>query len=86
MKLLARGESEFTGGDISTARLLYQRAADAGLPEAALAMGLTYDPAELARRGVKGMQGDVEAARKWYQRAGEMGAAGAAERLARLPR
>lgn len=84
LKLLNRGEDEFTGGDVAGARLLYQRAADAGLPEAAMAMGMTYDPAELARRGVKGLQGDVATARKWYTRAQDLGAPGAAERISRL--
>lgn len=84
VKLLNRGEAEFTSGEVAGARLLYQRAADAGLPEAAMAMGMTFDPTELARRGVKGMQGDVAAARKWYTRAHELGAPGAAERISRL--
>ncbi|MEQ1616443.1 MAG: hypothetical protein ABL904_27130 [Hyphomicrobiaceae bacterium] len=84
LKLLNRGESEMEGGDVAGARLLYQRAAEAGLPEAAMALGMTYDPTELARRGVKGMQGDIEAARKWYTRAQELGAPGAADRIGRL--
>ena len=83
-KMMARGDSELAGGDIAAARLLYQRAADAGLPEAAIAMGGTYDPTELARRGVKGLKGDVDAARKWYERARVLGAAGADERLRRV--
>ena len=85
IKMLRRGDAEFAGGDVATARLLYQRAADAGLPEAALALGTTYDPNELARRGVKGLQGDPDAARKWYSKAQEMGAIGAADRIGRLP-
>lgn len=86
LKLLTRGDAELNGGDVAGARLLYQRAADAGLPEAAMAMGMTYDPGELARRGVKGLQGDPETARKWYAKAQDLGAPGAAERLGRLPR
>ena len=83
-KMMARGDTELAGGDIAAARLLYQRAADAGLPEAAIAMGGTYDPAELARRGVKGLKGDLDAARKWYERARALGAVGADERLRRV--
>jgi hypothetical protein len=86
IKLLNRGDAELSGGDVAGARLLFQRAADAGLPEAAMAMGMTFDPLELARRGVKGLKGDPETARKWYARAQDMGAAGAAERIGRLPR
>jgi hypothetical protein len=85
LKLLNRGEAEFSSGEVAGARLLYQRAADAGLPEAAMAMGMTYDPSELSRRGVKGLIGDIAAARKWYGKAQELGAPGAAERISRLP-
>jgi hypothetical protein len=84
MKLLARGDAEFTGGDVAAARLLYQRAADAGLPDAAIAMGGTFDPAELARRKVKGLVGEPEVARKWYERARALGAPGAEDRLRRV--
>jgi hypothetical protein len=54
IKLLNRGDAELSGGDVAGARLLFQRAADAGLPEAAMAMGMTFDPLELSRRGVEG--------------------------------
>lgn len=86
IKLMTRGNSEFSSGDIAAARLLYQRAADSGLAEAAIALGMTYDPAELAKRGVKGLQGEPDMARKWYARAQELGAPEAAERIGRLPR
>lgn len=83
-KMMARGDAEIAGGDIMAARMLYQRAADAGMPEAAMAMGGTYDPSELARRGVKGLKGDPDTARKWYERARSLGAPGAEERLRRV--
>ncbi len=84
VKLMGRGDAEFSGGDVAAARLLYQRAADAGLPDAAMAMGGTFDPAELARRNVKGLVGEPEVARKWYERARALGAAGAEDRLRRV--
>ena len=84
MKLLARGDAEFTGGDVAAARLLYQRAADAGLADAAIAMGGTFDPAELSNRRVKGLVGEPEIARKWYELARVLGAAGAEDRLRRV--
>jgi hypothetical protein len=84
LKMLNRGDAEMAGGDIAAARLLYQRAADAGLAEAAMALGRSYDPAELAARGVKGLQGDAQVARKWYERARSLGAVGAEERLRRI--
>ena len=84
IRFMARGDAEFTGGDVAAARLLYQRAADAGLPDAAIAMGGTFDPVELARRKVKGLVGEPDVARKWYDRARTLGAAGAEDRLRRV--
>ena len=84
LKLLNRGETEFNGGDVAAARLLYQRAVDIGLPEAALALGKTFDPAELSSRGVKGLRGEPEAARKWYEKARSLGATGVDDRIRRL--
>ena len=84
IRFMARGDAEFTAGDVAAARLLYQRAADAGLPDAAIAMGGTFDPVELARRKVKGLVGEPDVARKWYDRARTLGAAGAEDRLRRV--
>ena len=71
-------------GNIQPARMLFKRAAEGGLAQAALALGGTYDPAELAKLKVVGLQPDVEQARKWYTRAQELGASEAAERLRAL--
>jgi TPR repeat protein len=49
-----------------------------------VAAGATYDPNELSRLGVLGLQPDVEAARKWYEKARQLGASEAEERLRRL--
>jgi hypothetical protein len=84
VKLIARGNTEFAGGDVAAARLLYLRAVDAGLAEGAMAMGRSYDPIELANRGVKGLKGDPATARTWYERARALGASGVEERLLRL--
>lgn len=83
-KLLRRGDEEMATGDIAAARLYFSRAAEAGLSEAALAMAATYDPQELARRPVAGLQPDTAEARKWYERARDLGAPGVAEALRRL--
>ena len=47
-------------------------------------LAATYDPRELARSGVQGVQPNLPEARKWYERARELGAPEAEERLARL--
>ncbi len=82
--LLERGRQFFETGDVAGARLLFQRAADAGDATAALAMGATYDPVVLARHGVRGLSPDIEKARSWYERAKELGSPEGPRRLEML--
>jgi hypothetical protein len=84
MVLLGRGNDQLAQGNVAAARLFYQRGADAGLAEAALALASTYDPEELFRLRVIGMQPDRDLARRWYERAMELGAPEAESRLRRL--
>ena len=70
--LIDRGTQFLEAGDVAAARLLFNRAANAGDAVAAVAMGKTYDPALLADREVRGM-GDPEKARTWYEKAAAMG-------------
>lgn len=83
-RLLRKGDEELAEGSIASARLFYERAAEAGLAEGAMALAATYDPDELQRRNVRGMLPDPAAARKWYERAQALGAPEAGERLRRL--
>jgi TPR repeat protein len=72
-------------GNVETARLFYERAADAGLAQGALALAATFDPHELARRQVVGgLRPNPAQAQRWYERARELGAAEAEEPLRRL--
>ena len=66
------------------ARQFFLRAAQMGLARGAMLLAATYDPRELARAGVQGVQPNLAEARKWYERARELGAPEAEERLARL--
>jgi hypothetical protein len=85
LKFLTRqGEQFASAGDLVTARVLFQRAAEAGDATAAMALGLTYDPNVLAKLGVTGMRADVEKARSWYQRAESQGLAQATRQLEAL--
>src|SRR5262249_57418159 len=52
--LVARVDSFLTAGDIASARLFFERAADAGDGRAALRMALTFDAAFLVGAGVHG--------------------------------
>jgi TPR repeat protein len=82
IKLLMDRGKRFAGdGDLASARLLFQRAAEAGDAAGALALGATYDPAIIGRLGVVGMLGDVNKARVWYEKAAALGSSEAARRL-----
>lgn len=82
--LIKRGKEQAANGDISAARLLLQRAADAGSAEAALALGSTFDPLVVKRLGAIGVQTDAAKAREWYQKAAALGSNLAPRQLANL--
>ncbi len=84
--LVTRGDAFLSAGDIASARLFYERAADAGDSAAALRLGATFDPNFLGRVGVRGNPGDPAQAASWYRRARDLGDAAAAERLKNLER
>jgi len=80
-----KGEELMGAGNVEAARLFYERAADAGLAQGALALAATFDPDELVRRQVVGgLRPDPAAAKRWYERARELGADEADEPLRRL--
>ncbi|MET0631819.1 MAG: hypothetical protein ABWY92_13235 [Xanthobacteraceae bacterium] len=82
IKLLTKqGEQFAAAGDLVTARMLFQRAAEAGDATAAIALGATYDPDVLAKLEVVGMGADVEKARIWYRKAESFGSPEASRRL-----
>jgi hypothetical protein len=82
--LIKQGEQFVANGDFVTARLMFQRAAQAGNANAAMALAATYDPLMLAKLGAVGVGGDVEKARTWYQKAESLGAPEATHRLSLL--
>ncbi|MEX2016416.1 MAG: hypothetical protein WD873_07225, partial [Candidatus Hydrogenedentales bacterium] len=79
--MLKRGETLLMEGDIASARLLLQRAADAQDARAAFTLAGSYDPIELKRLGVHGAAPDVTKARDWYERARQYGSREAPRRL-----
>ena len=83
-RFVVRGERELEQGQVAVARQFFLRAAQAGLARGALLLAATYDPRELTRWRVQGVQPSLDEARKWYERARELGAPEAEERLARL--
>jgi hypothetical protein len=72
-ELLDRGDSFLHAGDVASARLFYERAADAGDWQAAMRMGATFDPDFLGRAGVRTV-GSAEKAQSWYRHALDLGA------------
>jgi TPR repeat protein len=82
--LLARARSYLSSGDVAAARLVLRRAADRNDPQAALALGGTYDPAVLKRLGIINFHADPAQARDWYRRAAELGSPDASLRLDQL--
>jgi hypothetical protein len=79
--LKKQGEQFIAVGDVVAARLPFQRAAEAGNADAAVALGATYDPALLAKLGVVGKGADVVKARSWYEKAEKLGSPEARWRL-----
>jgi len=73
-ELLARGDTLLSIGDVASARLFYERAADAGGGVAAIRLGETFDPLFLDRVHLSGVRGDPGAASFWYHRARDLGA------------
>lgn len=84
LAFLAKGNEKLALGNIAAARLFFQRGAEAGLAQAALAMAATYDPVELDRLDARSVQPDLQIARNWYERARQLGAIEAEDRLKRL--
>lgn len=81
LEWLVEAKRLMTAGHIASSRLLLERAADAGLAEAARLLGDTYDPAKLYVLGVRGVSGDIQKAINWYERADELGDPQAKARL-----
>jgi NMT1/THI5 like len=74
-------------GDISGARMIYQRLANGGEAAAALALAETYDPPVLRKSNITGgVTSDVGLAQSWYEKAKALGSTVAAERLEALAR
>ena len=83
-RLVKRGEAFLAQGDVATARVFLERAAEAHDARAALALGSTYDPNVLNRTGVFGIQADAAQAHAWYERAAAFGSGEANQRLTAL--
>jgi hypothetical protein len=79
------GAELMASGDITAARMMFERAAEAGEAAAAFALAETYDPVVLRRLHLRGgIAPDVALARRWYEKARDMGSIAAPDRIVRL--
>lgn len=81
--LLARADWLSATGEVASARLLYERAADAGAARAAVRMAQTFDPVLLDPQ-LRDARSDRGAAIVWYRRARDLGAIEVTDRLKSL--
>ena len=72
---IQRGDTLLARGEVASARLFYERAADAGNAQAALRLGTTFDFSFLARINLSRAYADRALAISWYRRALVLGAA-----------
>jgi hypothetical protein len=82
--LLKRAKSLLAIGDITSARLLLERAADAQEADAALMLAGTYDPHVLGAQDMRSITPDPATARLWYQKAAQLGSSDAKRRLSQI--
>jgi hypothetical protein len=79
------GAELMANGDITAARTMFQRAAEAGEAAGAFALAETYDPEVLGRLRLRGgITPDLAVARTWYERARDLGSLAARDRISRL--
>lgn len=82
--LMKRAKGLLASGDIPSARLLLERAADSQEPNAAFMLGQTYDPQMLGSQDARRIKPDPATARVWYERAAQLGSMEAQRRLGQM--
>jgi hypothetical protein len=81
------GADLMAAGDLTAARMIFERVAEAGDAAGAFALAETYDPTVLRKLRLRGgITPDPALARRWYEKARDMGSSAAPERIARLTR
>ena len=66
---MARASALVAQGNIAAARLVLERAAETGSPEASFALAETYDPLVLSKWRTSGTRGEATKARELYKKA-----------------
>jgi TPR repeat protein len=79
------GAELMTYGEVTKARVMFQRVAEAGDGAGAFALAETYDPIVLeGLRPREGIMPDLALAHTWYERARDLGSPNARDRISRL--
>jgi len=78
------GMEKLQHGDVAGVRLYFLRAAEKGFKRSMRALAGTYDPVQLTKFNVHGMQPDADAAREWYEKAGDRDAIAAMDEFFRV--
>jgi TPR repeat protein len=79
------GVELMTYGEVTAARTMFERVAEAGEGAGAFALAETYDPIVLAALRLPGkITPDLALARTWYERARDLGSPEARDRISRL--
>jgi hypothetical protein len=81
-RMAAHAARSIRSGDIAGARLILERAAEAGDATALYALAQTYDPDVLTKMRVRGLEGDRARAQSLYKQAADAGVPAAKERVA----
>ena len=85
--MIKSGAELMANRDFAAARLMYQRAAEAGSAMAAFALAETYDPLVVGKLNARGgITPDFTLAATWYEKAKDLGSSEAPQRLERLAR
>jgi hypothetical protein len=81
------GVELMTYGEVTAARMMFQRVAEAGEGAGAFALAETYDPLVLGELRLREeVKPDLALARAWYERARDLGLLEARDRISRLAR
>jgi len=79
------GVELMTYGEVTAARVMFQRVAEAGGGAGAFALAETYDPLVLGGLRLRErVMPNIALARTWYERARDLGSPEARDRIARL--
>lgn len=82
--MIERGNRLLQTGDITAARMVFERLGRRESAKGAFAAGLTFDPDFFRTLKVVGMKPDVRKARDWYKKAAQLGHQEAGNRLSSL--